>query len=444
MGLSSMDLKILSGVFTFVMALIGAFAALLLYKKPGLPVSAANTGAAGVFLSAGLVHLLPDAVEEINTDFPWAYVMCGIGFLVTLLIEQTAGVWHHQRHCDEHENQEEAFHHHHYRQDDAHCQDAGTAIGKNGLVGHEDEETNQNGSWSKAGCTEKCEREGCYRRQRVCNEGIMTPLQPDTGQQESSMSPVEYLLGPGLVSLILALALGFHSFFAGIALGSDESNSEVHGILVAILAHKGLAAYALANNLSMTGASKAQLWTITILFSLVTPLGILIGAVLDETVGKGQWTSFIIAMASGVFLYVGIVELLMHELGDTHVHSHADSHVANENTEAHRCLSIGRHESLDLDSPGPISDQHTGLNPQCDHSNGESHTTQPLHARLEMGRRKPSKPSHENHEDHHHHSQHHHHEHEHPERKVTFFVVGIKLTTLCIGFAVMTTLALWV
>ncbi len=53
-----------------------------------------NAFAGGIFLGAGLLHMLPDAFDNFkafagSTDFPFPALICGAGFLSILLLEKT-------------------------------------------------------------------------------------------------------------------------------------------------------------------------------------------------------------------------------------------------------------------------------------------------------------------------------------------------------------------
>jgi len=50
-------------------------------------------------------------------------------------------------------------------------------------------------------------------------------------------------------ALAIALGLGLHSVMEGLALGAQETVEQGVGIFLAIMAHKGLAAFALGNKL---------------------------------------------------------------------------------------------------------------------------------------------------------------------------------------------------
>ncbi|MEA3392919.1 MAG: ZIP family metal transporter [Candidatus Marinimicrobia bacterium] len=59
-----------------------------------------NAFAGGVFLGAGLLHMLPDAIENFKTfagdiDFPFPALITGIGFLFILLLEKANSGGHH-------------------------------------------------------------------------------------------------------------------------------------------------------------------------------------------------------------------------------------------------------------------------------------------------------------------------------------------------------------
>ena len=47
----------------------------------------------GIFIAAGFVHLLPDAIEELgDMDFPWAECACALGLLGTMILDRAKEV----------------------------------------------------------------------------------------------------------------------------------------------------------------------------------------------------------------------------------------------------------------------------------------------------------------------------------------------------------------
>ena len=120
--------------------------------------------------------------------------------------------------------------------------------------------------------------------------------------------------GGGIYPFILALVLSLHSLIAGAALGLEQDASAFFGVLIAILAHKGSAAFSLVAALVKGSISRPAAIRILLLFSVMTPLGILLGtlfssaasgrtAILTEAVFDG--------LAAGTFLYIASMEIFV-------------------------------------------------------------------------------------------------------------------------------------
>lgn len=197
------------------------------------PLGSALAG--GIFLGAGLMHMLPDAVEAFRAtrprvDFPLAYLLAAVGFALILLLEKGffAGV------------------------------DEGPA---------------------------------------------------STDPSMSSVSPA-----------VLTLALSVHSVLAGVALGAEQTLLGAAVLLIAVLAHKGSAAFALAVSFHRTKASTPLVTKIIVGFSLTTPLGMLLGSVLADWLGARSGRSFeavFDSLAAGTFLYVASMDIIREEFFET-------------------------------------------------------------------------------------------------------------------------------
>jgi zinc transporter ZupT len=169
--------------------------------------------AAGVFLGAGLIHMLGDAAQDfdhLHFDYPIAFLLAGTTFLLLLLLEH---------------------------------------------IGRE-----------------------MYKKRGASNG----------------------------FAILATLMLSIHSFLAGAALGLSGSFSVVILILLAILAHKWAASFALSvqiNKSQLNFKAGAALFAI---FSLMVPLGILCGASATHALANYPLIAPIFSsLAAGTFLYLG-------------------------------------------------------------------------------------------------------------------------------------------
>lgn len=107
----------------------------------------------------------------------------------------------------------------------------------------------------------------------------------------------------------LMLLLSIHSLLEGFVLGIEVNPKYAFTIVVAILFHKGAEAFSITTNMLANNISKKSAIVSLLLFSLVTPTGIVIGAEMLNT----SWiqTDNIIqtyfgAIAAGTFIYMAI------------------------------------------------------------------------------------------------------------------------------------------
>eukprot|EP01043_Picozoa_sp_COSAG02_P056626 COSAG02_NODE_6741_length_3391_cov_6.722661_1_plen_293_part_10 len=291
MALSIDEFKGLSVASTWAVAVIGLCVPLCLYRRkhpdpdPGnrtclaAVLSTLNSLSAGVFLTAGLMHLLVDAIEnheleELSLGF-WgneslhAISLCCIGFVLLVGIEQLAHA------CSE----QAAPHDNEHGSDPGHGHDG--VLTKH-LLG------------SNAG------------------DVNVDLIHTESVQSAASGKPL-------LAACFVSLALSFHSVIEGLALGAQTDTDHALGILIAVLGHKALESCALGNMLlhaTQTATRCRQLTVVTYLglFSLLTPAGIAIAWLLthehdrrrlDEAHDHGSvWTAIFSGLGAGTFMYI--------------------------------------------------------------------------------------------------------------------------------------------
>jgi|688.fasta_scaffold426237_2 zinc transporter 1/2/3 len=215
--LSSLIFKSMLALAIFALTLVAGLWPFLRRKKMWA-FSPAESFASGVFLGAGLLHMLPDSstdFAEAGYSYPYPYLIAGMIFLVLLVMEQYA---------------------------------------------------------SSIQRTEKTSR--AFSQQFV---------------------------------LLSALMLSIHSFLEGTALGVSLEISTILIIFIAIIAHKGAASFALSTQLNKSLLPFNIRIATFALFSLMTPIGILLGSwvAVPETSPFSLLAPIFNSMAAGTFLYIG-------------------------------------------------------------------------------------------------------------------------------------------
>jgi zinc transporter 1/2/3 len=120
-------------------------------------------------------------------------------------------------------------------------------------------------------------------------------------------------------SYALVIILSIHSVLAGAALGTENTLIGSAVIFLALIAHKGAAAFALVVDFHRAGFPRRQTIALLALFAAMTPFGVLFGAVLDHfleaTYGRLIEGVFD-ALAAGTFLYIAILEIISEEFAE--------------------------------------------------------------------------------------------------------------------------------
>ncbi|KAG6613095.1 Zinc (Zn2)-Iron (Fe2) Permease (ZIP) family [Phytophthora cinnamomi] len=272
-------------------------------KSPTLSILSAFSG--GVFLAGGFFHLLHAAVEnpalrrwstqdEGRYEFPYAEMFCTLGFLGLLLLEQAA---------------------------QAHMSSSSEAGGYVPAKGEDDEELR--------GATES-------------DDTYLGDLDVDDEEQAlAAASNVRHSHshshGPGqqadeadagslAVAMVLFVALSFHSVLEGLGIGAQTETA--WGVFLAIIMHKGLAAFALGSGLVQSAMPVAYVMLYMFVFSFMSIIGIVVGWIIAADSSEDSAAAGIcVALASGTFIYVAVMEVIpqefpRHSHGGDEGHSH--------------------------------------------------------------------------------------------------------------------------
>ena len=118
---------------------------------------------------------------------------------------------------------------------------------------------------------------------------------------------------------ILLVVLSLHSFIAGTALGLETELSAALVLLLAILAHKSFAAFALGSSFQESGLPARRYFSLIAIFSIMTPLGVLLGAGLSEILQSQtalEFEAIFDGLAGGTFIYVASMDVIGHTFDD--------------------------------------------------------------------------------------------------------------------------------
>ncbi|MFH0946963.1 MAG: ZIP family metal transporter [Planctomycetota bacterium] len=106
------------------------------------------------------------------------------------------------------------------------------------------------------------------------------------------------------------VGLSVHALTAGIGFAAISKQSDLATpLFLSIVAHKGFEGFSLTSVFLLAEFKKRKIVLLTVLFSLVTPIGILLGLALTAHLGNFG-ISVATALAAGTFLYVCLCELL--------------------------------------------------------------------------------------------------------------------------------------
>ncbi|KAA0067319.1 hypothetical protein IC582_026308 [Cucumis melo] len=277
-GRAAAHLKLISIFLIFITSVIGVSSPVLLtrffhgkplYDKAILTV---KSFAAGVILSTSLVHVLPDAFDALSDcrvasqhpwrDFPFSGLVTMIGALVALFVDVTATshVEHDQYNPVEVKGGE----------------DSGGEIGL--LVAGE-------------------------RKSEETGEGI--------GEEELVKMKQK------LVSKVLEIGIIFHSVIIGVTMGMSQNQCTIKPLVAALAFHQIFEGMGLGGCIAQAGFSFTTTAYMCLMFSVTTPMGIILGMILFSLTGYDDSNPKALIMegllgsfSSGILIYMALVDLI--------------------------------------------------------------------------------------------------------------------------------------
>lgn len=275
--------RLLALVLLLALALIGVLLPLFVRNNPNV-LSLGNCFSSGVLLSAGVVHMMPSAAltcKIVSEDAPIASFIFGVGFFGVFAAEVLA----------------------------VHL--SGAKKQGYSRVGKVQSDTDG----EEANSIEMSSVSPVVRRKKPEPEDEEEGNTTEEPTEEHSAIEVVGREGMTLfTSLVLLAILSFHSVMDGLVIGVGTTFP--FKLFLAVFLHKVFAAFALGTSLLKSNMfeKQRQLYVASVAaFCLSTPLGIILGMQAGSALG-GFGECLFVALASGTFVYVSLLELLAKEM----------------------------------------------------------------------------------------------------------------------------------
>lgn len=243
----------------------------------------ANAFSGGLFLGIGLFHILPEAHESLEelTSAPLAFFLAFASYALILFVEKVAFNSHALVHGHGHGHGHGHDHHEHHEH------------------GHD------------------CENDKQEKLIKPKEEGIEEVKVDDNNLDlvnEHHHEQVDSLSKPkkSITAYVLLLALGFHGFFEGMALGFQSKIGGTIFLFIAIAAHKWAASLTLGIAFVKAKVEQKQLIIMVSIFAFIGPVGTLLGIILSSS-ANGKVEGIFLAMSVGTFIYIACTEVLVEE-----------------------------------------------------------------------------------------------------------------------------------
>ncbi|VAH02871.1 unnamed protein product [Triticum turgidum subsp. durum] len=268
--------------------------------------------AAGVILSTSLVHVLPDAYAALADcavasrrpwrDFPFAGLLCLVGALLALLVDLSAS-----SHLEAHGHQQPQ------QQEDQPYAPIPTTKKAPAF------ELTGEMSPRKRAFLDESDRDDPAPR---ADENGGDPDRDDValfGPKKGARLPRsdEARKKQKMVSKVLEIGIVFHSVIIGVTLGMSQDVCAIRPLVVALSFHQVFEGMGLGGCIAQAGFGMATVGYMCIMFSVTTPLGILLGMAVFHMTGYDDSSpnALIIegllgSLSAGILVYMALVDLI--------------------------------------------------------------------------------------------------------------------------------------
>lgn len=247
--------------------------------------------AAGVILSTGFIHILPDAFEDLTDptlkdgpwgNFPFTGLAAMVGSLGTLMIDAFATGYYRRLHFGN-----GGDHHRH------------------GGSGGVDEET----SGDHAGHV--------HLHTHATHGHAHLPFGSGSGSTPLGLGNLDQIRYR-ITSQVLEMGIVVHSVIIGISLGTSSNLDTIKPLIAALCFHQFFEGIGLGGCIAQAAFESGSTICMALFFSLTTPLGVAVGIGITNIYDNSSPTALITqgmlnACAAGILIYMALVDLLAHD-----------------------------------------------------------------------------------------------------------------------------------
>ncbi len=280
-----MELRIVSILSIFISSIIGSSGVYIISKKQtfndAFLKSLINLFSAGVILSLSLVHITNEVIIELSEyiDFPLGACCVLFGLLSMLVFDNMSHSW---------------------------------IMSRN----NNDIETPLNDIIETGNCDNSCIQH-CHNDENNHEHICITNLNSKT----LGNVVVELNKKKQITVYLFEFACVFHSFIIGLSLGMTNNLASIKTLTIALCFHQFLEGISLGIVIAESNLRTFKSLLITIVYSITTPLAIIIGYVLDtyymisadDNKVKVIATSAFQGFAGGMLLYIALFQLIAEE-----------------------------------------------------------------------------------------------------------------------------------
>ncbi|CAH9129251.1 unnamed protein product [Cuscuta epithymum] len=239
--------------------------------------------AAGVILSTSLVHVLPDAYDALSDcqvasrhpwkDFPFSGLITLVGVLTALLVDLTA-----TSHVESH--------------------------------GHGNRNLKVTKDYTPIGASE--ELGVVEKKLGVEEKEVELGIAAAAVEEDESVR-----LKQKLVSQVLEIGIIFHSVIIGATMGMSQNQCTIRPLVAALAFHQIFEGMGLGGCIAQAGFSIGTTAYMSFMFSVTTPMGIVLGMIVFSVTGYDDSSSNALilegllgSLSSGILIYMALVDLI--------------------------------------------------------------------------------------------------------------------------------------